>query len=368
MNARFFKSLFESTRCGILTIDQQGRVTTVNQLARGILNLGDAPTDGKPLHLLLQDHPSLCRILLGSLDMENPPSRIELDLWFPGRRKCVIGGTVSHIRGEDGSRSGVALFFKDLTHIEEHEEQDRLRDRLAAIGEMAAGLAHEIRNPLGNIGTTASLLKRKLDGNDSGILALNNIVQEVRRLNQTVTQCLEYAKPLHLRPRPVRLPVLIREALHEVRVGRPGSRVHVEEQFQEENLEVLADGSQLRQVFHNLLANAFDAMGGAGTLEISAEVESSDRTQADDSGGAGARPERFAVVRIKDSGRGITPEVRERIFFPFFTTKPGGSGIGLAVAKKIIDSHRGVIDVESQPGCGATFSVKLPYPGGGAPA
>ncbi len=365
MEPEFYREVIESTRCGILTLDEQGQVTTVNQLGRQILDLPHPSHGSIPCQDLLRDHPSICKMLLDSLGMENPPSRIEVDIKAPGRPRRVIGGTVSHIRRDDGSRGGVVFFFKDLTQLEQKEEQERLKERLAALGEMAAGLAHEIRNPLGNIGSTASLLKRKLDGNDSGILALNNIVQEVRRLNQTVTQCLEYAKPVHLKPRSVNLAVLVREALQEVRSAWPGSRIQVTEKLPEESVEVMADGFQLRQVFHNLVANAFDAMSGAGSLEITVGLESSDRGTA--GGGPPADPElpRYAVVRIKDSGRGITPEVRERLFFPFFTTKPGGSGIGLAVAKKIVDSHRGVIDVESEPGAGAAFSVKLPFPGPG---
>jgi signal transduction histidine kinase len=296
--------------------------------------------------------------------MENPPSRIEIDLKAPGMAKRIIGATVSHVRRENGKRDGAVLFFKDLTHLEQGEERDRLKERLAAIGEMAAGLAHEIRNPLVNIGTTATLLKRKLVGNDSGILALNNIVQEVRRLNRTVTQCLEYAKPVHLKVRAVDLPPLFKEVIAEVQARWPKGEVRVRQSFEAGAREVMADGTQLRQVFHNLVANAFDAMEGSGTLEVDAYQEASDRGgTAGTSGSSDGDTSRFVVVRIKDNGRGITPEVKERLFFPFFTTKPGGSGIGLAVAKKIMDSHRGVIDVESDAGSGATFFVKIPHSG-----
>lgn len=356
MQANFYREIFESLRCGILTIDDEGRVTTVNQVARQILDLQEQGSEKLPCKQVLGDYPEICRILLESLRMENPPIRFELDLKAPGRPKRVIGGSISHVRGADGSRDGSVLFFKDLTTIEQGEEQERLKDRLAALGHMAAGLAHEIRNPLGNIGTTASLLKRKLSGNDSGIIALDNIVQEVRRLNHTVTQCLEYAKPLHLRPRPVDLPVLLAEALQEVRAKWPSARVEVKESHDSRVSGLRADGIQLRQVLHNLISNAFDAMGGRGSLEIETFLEAPDSTSEKDG-------ELFAVIRIRDTGRGITPEVRERLFFPFFTTKPAGSGIGLAIAKKIIDSHQGMIDVESESGHGATFSVKLPYPG-----
>ena len=356
MQSEFYRDLFESTRCGILTIDEAGRVTTLNRFAREILDLPDPAPDSLDCSEFLRDYPPLSRILTDSLRMENPPSRIEVELKGTGVRRRVIGGTISHIKNGDGTRGGAVLFFKDLTQIEEGEEQERLKERLAALGEMAAGLAHEIRNPLGNIGTTASLLKRKLSGNDSGILALDNIVREVRRLNQTVTQCLEYAKPVNVKAGPVRIPLLVAEALQEVRAKWPGHRVTVE-QFHDERLSDLrADGIQLRQVLHNLLANAFDAMDGRGSLEITSHRESAE------GGGRDAAAPDIAVIRVRDSGRGISAEVRERLFYPFFTTKPGGSGIGLAVAKKIVESHRGVIDVESEPGRGAAFTVRIPYP------
>jgi PAS domain S-box-containing protein len=363
MRPEFFRHLFESSRCGILTIDEAGRVTTANQFAREMLQLPQPPVDAAPACTdFLRDHPTLSRTLLDSLSMENPPSRFEVEVRPKGGARRVLGGTISHVRGTNGKREGAVLFFKDLTQIEIGEEQDRLKDRLAAIGQMAAGLAHEIRNPLGNIGSTATLLKRKLNGNDSGIIALDNIVQEVRRLNQTVTQCLEYAKPIHLRPRPVELSVLVTEALQEVRARWPSGKVMVQEKYDPRVSGLIADGIQLRQVFHNLISNAFDAMGGKGNLEIATFLELSER----EFGSPGTPPSvsstPFAVIRIRDDGKGISAEARERLFFPFFTTKPGGSGIGLAIVKKIVDSHQGIIDVESEPDRGAVFSIKLPYP------
>jgi PAS domain S-box-containing protein len=356
MEPEFYREIFESLRCGILTIDEEGNVTTVNQVARQILDLPEDIPEKTPCHALFSQYPEICRILLDSLRMENPPSRFELDLKTPGHLKLVIGGSISHVRGISGAREGAVLFFKDLTTIEQGEEQERLKDRLAALGNMAAGLAHEIRNPLGNIGTTASLLKRKLSGNDSGIVALDNIVQEVRRLNHTVTQCLEYAKPVHLRPHRVALPTLVSEALQEVRAKWPAGKVEVKESHDPGVQDLSADGIQLRQVLHNLISNAYDAMGGKGRLEIGTYLEPGTT-------GHEYRSGQFAVIRIRDTGRGISQEVRERLFLPFFTTKPGGSGIGLAIAKKIIDSHQGMIDVESEAREGATFVVKLPYPG-----
>lgn len=362
MKGDFYRDLFESTRCGILTIDEAGRVTDINQLGRSILNLSDAEPGKIPCRELLRDLPSLCRILMDSLRMENPPSRIELELKVPGRPKQVIGGTVSHIRGADGRRKGAALFFKDLTDLEGKEEQERLKERLAAIGQMAAALAHEIRNPLGNIGSTASLLKRKTTGNDSGIIKLDSIIQEVGRLNQTVTQCLDYAKPVYISRRPVDLGGLLRQSLQDVQTMWPRSRVRVAEKMDEKARTVVGDRVQLGQVFRNIIANAFDAMEGEGALEISSSLEgpggrgSAEREETDT-----PPSPTHVVIRVHDTGPGISPEVREKLFFPFFTTKPGGSGMGLAVARKIVESHQGIIDVESEPGQGTTFVLKLPF-------
>jgi signal transduction histidine kinase len=358
----FYKDLFESTRCGILAIDEAGQVTKINQLARSILSLPEPVPEAVPCQELLHDHPALCRILLDSLRMENPPSRIELDLKAPGRPKQVLGGTVSHIRDADGRRSGAALFFKDLTELEGKEEQERLKVRLAALGQMAAGLAHEIRNPLGNIGSTASLLKRKLSGNDSGVFKLDRIIQEVGRLNHTVTQCLDYAKPVHINRQSVDLIRLLRQSLQDVQTIWPGNAVRVVERFDERAGHVTADATQLRQVFQNLFSNAFEAMEGKGVLEITTGIEDQEGKEwrrADPVERTGARAD--MVIRVRDSGPGIPPEVRERLFFPFFTSKPGGSGMGLAVARKIMESHQGIIDVESEPGRGAIFILRLPY-------
>jgi len=362
MKGNFYRDLFESTRCGILTIDEAGRVTDVNHLGRSILNLSEAVPGKVPCRELLRDFPSICRILMDSLRMENPPSRIELELKVPGRPKQVIGGTVSHIRGADGRRKGAALFFKDLTDLEGKEEQERLKERLAAIGQMAAALAHEIRNPLGNIGSTASLLKRKTTGNDSGIIKLDSIIQEVGRLNQTVTQCLDYAKPVYISRRPVDLGGLLRQSLQDVQTMWPRSRVRVAEKLDEKARTVVGDRVQLGQVFRNIIANAFDAMEGEGVLEISSSLEGPEGRGSAPREEPGTPPSpTHVVIRVHDTGPGISPEVREKLFFPFFTTKPGGSGMGLAVARKIVESHQGIIDVESEPGQGTTFILKFPF-------
>ena len=167
----FHRCVLEGMRCGIVTIDERGIVTTFNQQAREILELDGAPLEGHPVEAVLQEHPRLARVLLDSLDMDSPPNRAEIDIRSRDAHGRTIGFTISAI-SEVG---GVALFFKDLTSVEQQEERERLRDRLAALGEMAASLAHEIRNPLASIEVTASLLRRRLKSHEPELALLQKI-------------------------------------------------------------------------------------------------------------------------------------------------------------------------------------------------
>jgi signal transduction histidine kinase len=258
------------------------------------------------------------------------------------------------------------MFFKDLTQIEHKEEQDRLKDRLAALGQMAAGLAHEIRNPLAAIEVTSSLLKRRVDDTESRTL-LEKIVAEVKRLNSSVSKSLEFVRPVALTLEPAHLEPLIDEAI-AVAKGRclsPG--IVVRRELPLELKPFLMDRSQLRQVFENLVLNAMEALGDEGAITITADVidAPADATVPYLPPGIGSadpwpRTDQFVVVRVADSGPGIEEDDLDRIFQPLFTTKQQGSGIGLAVARKIVTSHRGVIDVASRPGQGAEFSIRLP--------
>jgi signal transduction histidine kinase len=265
-----------------------------------------------------------------------------------------------------GEPRGVAMFFKDLTPIEHEEEQVRLRERLTALGQMAASLAHEIRNPLAAIEVNCSLLRRRLLSDSPDGELLEKIASEVKRLNGSVSSSLDYVRPMHPEVMASDLLPVIDEALSVAaeRRGKPG--LLIERIFPRVGPHFLMDPSLLRQAFVNLALNALEAMGSAGSLTVSVEV-------IEAPGGAGVpyRPtgdrsdpfkvcDRFALVRFADTGPGIAEDRQDRIFYPFFTTKAAGSGVGLAMVKKIVDSHRGVIDLDSAPGQGATFSIRLP--------
>ena len=247
------------------------------------------------------------------------------------------------------------------------QERERLRDRLAALGRMAASMAHEVRNPLASIEVTCSLLRRRLDGDPQGRELVDKITAEVRRLNQTITTSLEFVRPVNLDLETVRIVPVLEEAIAVAVERRNDPSIRIDTRFQQPIAEFLMDRAQLRQVFENLILNAVEAVGRGGTVTVEAELvpasEASSSPPLSPAGWLSGEPqpiEQFVVVRVSDTGPGISQVEMDKIFYPFFTTKEQGSGVGLSTVKKIVDSHHGLIDVDNAPGGGAVFSVRLP--------
>ncbi len=229
------------------------------------------------------------------------------------------------------------------------QEEKRRSERLAALGQLSAGLAHELRNPLAVIKGSAEMLNKQTASSDAltGELA-SYISSEVNRLNTIVTRFLDFARPsqLHLRPEPIA--PLIERALKNVRDRWPEAKVEVQQQYADGLPKVIIDADLCEQAFTNLFLNAYEAMGdGGGTLRV--------RIEPFNSNGQGG-----AEIEIADTGPGIPPESIQQVFNPFFTTKKTGTGLGLSIVSKIIDDHRGWIRVASEPGKGARFRVFLP--------
>ena len=364
---RFLKGLIDGMRCGILTIDDGCRLRLINEPARQILGLTATPPCGEPLSHALKDHPRLVQVLQESFGMSSLPNRAELELGNGNGGGKTVGFTISLVRDDEGVPCGAAMFFKDLTQIEHKEEQQRLKDRLIALGEMAASTAHEIRNPLASIEVTCALLKRRLGADLTARELVAKIVDEVRRLDASVNSSLEFVRPVRLDLAHSEVVPLLEEAIAiaEDRRGKPG--IVVERRFREGIPPFLMDRKRLRDVFVNLILNAMEAVGDKGTVTVRTDaIEARQEASVPyrPAGGATTDPwqrvEQFVVVRVSDTGAGVAEEERDRIFYPFFTTKERGSGVGLAMAKKIVGSHRGLIDVESSAAAGAEFSVRLP--------
>lgn len=350
---RLFRHLVLNLRNGVLAITLDGRLAAMNDIAYRVLGLQAGPTDiGRPYAEVLKDCPEVVRVLQTAFDTSNLPNRAELRLRKTGR---AIGYTISDIHDDEGRQVGLTLFFKDLTRVEQLEERERLRDRLATLGEMAAAIAHEVKNPLASIEVMAGVLRRQLSDRPEAMETLGDIIKESKMANAIVVEVLEFVRPIRLQVEHVAIPEVIRDAIEGIDDGASFVRVQVDGDLP----RLTGDSNQLRQLFTNLITNALEAMEameGDRRVEIRASLIPEDAEPA-----SAGRPLPAQVrIEVKDNGPGISEDVMERIFSPFFTTKPQGTGLGLSIVRKVVDAHDGIIDATSSPGRGTTFRVTLP--------
>ena len=351
----FFRDLVWSLRNGVLAVTADGTIAVMNDASYQILGLTRRPSDiGRPFTEVLQSQQDVCRIIAAAFELSHLPNRAELRLKNSGK---VIGYTLSQVTDAGGRVTGATLFFKDLTRVEQLEERERLRDRLAALGEMAAAIAHEVKNPLAGIEVMAGLLKRQLAGSEDAQSILADIIKEARMANAIVLEILDFVRPIRLQVERISLTDVIQDAVSNAESHAARGNVAVRVDLPEHLPPIQGDPHQLRQIFINLLANAYEALDGLGTVRIAAS------TLADESAGTGEAQGPMVQVEVTDDGPGIPEDVVDRIFSPFFTTKPQGSGLGLAIVRKIVDAHDGRIDVSRVDAGGTRFLVTLPITG-----
>jgi PAS domain S-box-containing protein len=353
---RFFRQLVLNLRTGVLAITRDGRVAAMNDVAYRVLGLTPDRNDlGRPFGDVLHDCADVAELLQDAFDGDDLPNRAEMRLRRTGR---AIGYTLSHIHDDERRIIGATLFVKDLTKVEQIEERERLRDRLAALGEMAAAIAHEVKNPLASIEVMAGILKRQLTDQPEALETLDDIIKEAKMANAIVVEVLEFVRPIQLQVERVSLDEVIKDSITLAEGKMRRGAVSIDTAIAEDVPELLADSHQLRQLFSNLLANAFEALGGEGDVRIVASMVPEDSSPAPLDEDEEDPPR--VMVEVRDSGPGMSQEDMERIFSPFFTTKPQGTGLGLAIVRKVVDAHEGRIDAVSAPGRGATFRVTLP--------
>ncbi len=387
MTAPLIARLLAAARSGAIAIDVEGRVALLNEAAGRLLGLPPGEQVGRPLTEALAQHPALARLLAEAATQEAPPTKAELSLEIDGRER-VIGFTVHPARDEEGRPAGTLVLLKELSQIETDLEATLARERLAAVGAMAAAIAHEMRNPLAGIRLSASMLKRRMGPAPGEAGLLDEIIVEVRKLEETVNRCLTYLRPMTLAAEAVDVNRIVREALalceasHACALGeeaarRPGGRaVRVELRLADGLPPVTGDPNRLREAVANLITNAIEAMReSGGTLTLTTGLLPGGppaapgvRVAAADgvSGAPCAGGAPVVAVTVADTGPGIEPDILDKIFYPFFTTKADGSGVGLATVQKIVTGHGGRIEVASEPGRGATFRMVLPLRAGRA--
>ena len=352
----FHRDLVLSMRNGVVAIRRDGSVAVINDCAYRTLGLTpDSRHLGRHFTAVLGSTHRFSQVFETAFELAHLPNRCELRLGETGQ---VLGYTLSRIVDRADRVTGAVLYFKDLTRVEQLEERERLRDRLAALGEMAAAIAHEVKNPLAGIQVMAGLLKRRSSMSDDDHAILHDIISEAQVANKIVVDLLEFVRPINLQIERVSIPDVLRDAVFRYEGPVAHEDVVLTMDLKDDLPRVPGDHTQLRQLFTNLVVNAFEALEGRGRLTISASfVPTEDRCPL-----AGEPGETIGavVIDVTDDGPGIPEDVRERIFGPFFTTKPRGSGLGLAIVRKIVDAHDGRIDVRSCDEGGTHVQVTVP--------
>jgi len=333
-----------SIRSGLVTTDLAGRIYTFNAAAEEITGYREEKIRGKDASILFGDLKDQIALTLKSLETGETSPRFEVNCTTAEGMRVRLGFSISPLSTESGETTGMVITFQDLTQVRTLEETSRRQDRLAAIGRMAASIAHEIRNPLAAMRGSIQMLRSEMDSDSSQGELMEIILRESDRLNSIITDFLSYARPRSLIQARVDVGDLLHQTFALLRHSPEiGPNQIVTEELPGEPVFAEADEGQLKQVFWNLARNALQAMPQGGTLRATLATNSDNRLR----------------IAFSDTGRGMSPDQVEHLFEPFSSTT-GGTGLGLSIVYQIIRDHGGTINVRSREGQGTTITVELP--------
>ena len=358
----FNRNIIQSLDSGLMTINLSGKINFLNRTAEKILNRNRKQLKDVSIYDLF---PKIDEVIDEVKKKASDPfsdyQRYQTLLTNYDGRNLYLGFSISSLTDPEGSLIGHTLIFQDITKFKEMEEQMKRFDKMAAIGLLAAGMAHEIRNPLASLSGSIQMLKSELRLKQPQQKLMEIILRESERLNALITDFLLFAQPPQINKRPWEIRKVIEETInlfihspsfHEgIRIHRPSPR---------ENIQVMIDPDQMKQVFWNLLLNSAQAMSNGGEVNIRLEKQNGISWVTSLPLPIQKKGKEWLKISVTDSGNGIAVQEKEKIFEPFFTTKENGTGLGLSIVHKIIENHNGVIKVESDVGKGSTFAILLP--------
>jgi len=347
-------NILASLTTGIVTVDLEGRVVTLNPAAELMTGFFAGEVRGRYCTEVFAHTPDLAELLMETLATRAAMPGMTVTLRRRNGRTMPVELAAAPLRGGEGKELGVIGVFRDLTRVRQLEDRLRRSDRLAAIGELAAGLAHEIKNPLTSLLTFSRHLPRRFEDAEFRQKFLSVVPRELERINTIVERLLELARPARLTFKPLRPAALLERVLELYGDRIEAQNVRVVREWLRDVPVIWADHDALYRALVNLVTNALDAMprGGALTLRVGwSEAETLATARAGT---------RRVAIEVEDSGAGIAPTDLDRVFNPFFSTKEGGTGLGLALTQKIVEDHGGSIDVRNNPGAGALFRIVLP--------
>ncbi len=350
--------ILKHMKSGLITVDAWGRIVYFNRSAEEILGYTEAEVKGKDCREAFQERmPELAEKILQVIKYSQEDSRGFLYINGKSRQKIPIGISTSFLGDKKGGVTGVIAIFQDITEVMKLEEKMRVSDRLAAVGELSAGIAHEIRNPLASISGSVEVLKEELSLSEENQKLFELIIKETGRLNQILTDFLEYSRIGPSMLSKVELVHLLDEVIQLVR-KHPAykSTISITRSLSSDVLYVLGEENQIKQIMINLLVNALEAMEERG-----GEIHIADKSlnQMDQFYFCEEEPEEsdWIPIALIDPGKGMTDEQKEKIFSPFFSTKRSGTGLGLAIVQRLVNNLGGRIEFRSQPDKGSTFVV-----------
>lgn len=323
----YLSNLLESISDGVIAVDMGEVITRFNRAAGSVLGYEAADVVGQPFRAVF--HRSFAAPKL--------PGAMELQA--RSGRRVPVSEKDSVIADRDGNRLGFVKTFQDLSELSALREQVRQIDRLAAIGEMAATVAHEIRNPLGGIRGFATFLAQDTPEDDPRHRLVQKILTGTSSLEKVVSGLLEYTRPVELKLAPASCAGIAQAALRYMEYDPSRITIFTEIDL---DLKVLADADKIRQVLMNVLLNAVQSITGRGEIRVSAEADGN-----------------LVHLSVQDTGCGMSEDELKQIFSPFYTTKERGTGLGMAVSQKIVDGHGGLLTAHSEPGKGTRISIQL---------
>ena len=345
------RSIVESVQTGILTIDLRGRIQSFNRAAEEITGFAAKNILGKNIRDVIPEYGAI-------ISSDNAPGddaaklrRVEISIRSEETRPTVLGCSLSPLKGKESKKIGEILIFQDITKIKEMERAVEESRKMAFIGEMAAILAHEIRNPLASISGSVQLLKKSLALNSMDERLIQIMLRGKDQLENFIKDFLVLARPTVGVPEEIDVSALLDEILESVKLG-PSWREGIEmEADYPRAVMATANRTEIRQLLWNLVLNALQAMPDGGRIGISLGADT------------GADNRRRLTIRVSDQGIGIAEQDLKKIFEPFFTTKEQGTGLGLAIVNRIVKVYGGSLNVDSVPGQGTVFTVKIPASG-----
>jgi two-component system sensor histidine kinase HydH len=340
----YTENVVESMADALISVDQESNIVTCNRRAAEILGVPERDLKNKRINEVLG-------LDMGEFLRGESPKGIIRDREMEARPRSGKGIPLSlsaaPLRDETGREMGSVLLLRDLREIRDLQEKVRRSERLASLGRLAAGVAHEIRNPLSSIRGFAQLFKNRLKGQEKEEEYASIMVREVDRLNRVITELLDFARPKEPHREAYSLEEILGHTLKLLEPELAKKRVGVERVYEDGLPPARVDRDRLSQAILNLMLNALESMEDGGKIRIGLKRE-----------GEGGKE--FLKVSISDTGRGIPREDLGKVFDPFFSTKRKGTGLGLAIVHQIVESHRGEITVDSREGEGTTFQITLP--------